>query len=160
MRPTFLFMDWSLVEEIKELALPLLGQMGAELVELKLHTYRRKSQLQFLVDKPGGITIDECARLNQAIGHKLDEQGLMNDSYILEVSSPGLDRPLVRTRDFQRHIGELAKVVLHTPINRQNVWIGFIENIDEEKLIIRSDKKEQISIARKDIAKVKLEVRP
>jgi len=149
-----------LSEQIKKQALPLLTKEAVELVDLIICRGRRRSVIRFLVDKPGGITLDECARLNQEISRLVERENIIQESYVLEVSSPGLDRPLESTKDFQRCLGQLVKIVLHKPINRQNVWVGVVEAVDEENVIIRTEEAETLRIARENIARARLEVRP
>ena len=152
-------MDQSLSDRLKELVLPLLSAQQVELVDLILRREGRKIILRFLVDKSAGITLDECAQLNREIGRILDEQDVIQERYVLEVSSPGLDRSLRSIRDFQRVQGQLIKIVLHQPLNKQNVWIGFVSGIDDENVTIRTEKKEMLSIPRNNIARANLEVR-
>jgi ribosome maturation factor RimP len=63
-------------------------------------------------------------------------------------------------RDFQRSLGKLVKVVLHQPVKGQNVWVGFVDEVDQENVLIRTENNEKLRIARKDLARAKLEVRP
>ena len=148
-----------MLDKVKELVLPLLSAQQVKLVDLFLRREGRKAILRFLVDKSGGITLDECAQLNWDIGRILDEQDVIQESYVLEVSSPGLDRSLVSTNDFQGVQGQLVKIVLHQPLNRQNVWIGFMNSVDDENVIIQTKEKETLSIPHKNIARANLEVR-
>ena len=99
-------------EAIRTLAEPILAACAAELVELTQVRHGRQVNLRFLVDKVGGVTVQDCARLNQLISEALDASDLIDASYTLEVSSPGLDRPLVSTRDFERAIGEQVEIEL------------------------------------------------
>lgn len=160
-RPTFLLlvMNETLSEQIKEKAMPILSQQGVELVDLLTNRGRRRTTIRLLVDKPEGITLDECARLNKEIGQALEEASIMQDSYILEVSSPGLDRPLKTTRDFERALGKSVRVVLHQPLNKQNVWKGKLARVDEENIVIEAGAQEEQAIPRCDIARVNVEVR-
>lgn len=152
----FLVMDQVLLERIKEQVLPLLTEQAVELVELLISREKGRSVLRFLVDKSGGITLDECARLNQEIGQLLERENVIEESYLLEVSSPGLDRRLESTRDFQRVRGELVKIVLHRPIDKQNVWVGLLEEVDEENVVIRTEQKELQRICLANIARANL----
>lgn len=147
------------MEEIKKLVLPLLVEKEVELVELVIGRQRGRSVLRFLVDSPaGGITLAECAQLNREIGRLLDQNDIIQESYVLEVSSPGLDRPLVNTRDFQRCHGQLIKIVLHRPIDGQNVWIGSVDTVDDKDLVILTKERRRLLIARENIASAKQEV--
>ena len=152
-------MDELFLDKIKEQVLPLLDAQGVELVDLVIARERGRSILRFLVDKPGGITLDECARLNQEIGRFFDQTDLIQETYLLEVSSPGLDRPLKSARDFQRVQGKLVKIVLHQPLNGQSVWEGLVDGVDEENVIMQSANNQRLVIPRQNIARASLEVR-
>ena len=153
-----MIMEEILLEEIRKLILPVLSQRGIELIELLMRRERGRSVLRFLVDKSGGITLDDCARLNQEIGRILDEQNIIQQSYVLEVSSPGLDRPLKSTRDFERAMEKPVRIVLHKPVHKQNVWTGFLDAVDQASIVIRTEKQQRLQIARQDIARANLEV--
>ena len=100
-------MDDPRVELLQRLSEPILTAESVELVELSCRRQGGQLVVRFLVDKVGGVTIQNCARLNQLIGQAFDGDGaLAEESYTLEVSSPGLDRPLISKRDFERAIGE------------------------------------------------------
>lgn len=131
---------------------------GIELVDLALRRGRGRSMLQFLVDEPGGITLEKCAQLNKQIGEMLEKDDVIQESYILEVSSPGLDRPLISTRDFQRCADKEIRIVLHEAINKQNVWKGTMAAIDEENVTIKTSEEKKVVINRENIAKARLEL--
>ena len=152
-------MNQNSLEAIKKLVLPLLAERDVELVDLLGSRERGRSCLRFLVDKSGGITLDECAQLNQEIGQMLDEEDIVQENYALEVSSPGLNRPLVSTRDFQRVQNQSVKIVLHQPIKGQNVWIGVLEEVDEENVAIQTENKQRLCIPRSKVARANLEIR-
>lgn len=151
-------MSTELLEKIKETALPVLTEEAAELVDLLLSRSKGALLIRFLVDKSGGITVDECARLNRRIAQVMEEKNIIQQSYVLEVASPGLDRPLVSTRDFQRCLGTKARLVLRTPLNGENVLGGFLEEADEYRVVIRSSENEKTVVERKDIARARREI--
>src|SRR3989338_3517045 len=99
-------MDDPRLPAIQALIEPILADHEIELVELMCRLQGRQLLLRLLVDKVGGVTIQQCARMNQLIGEALDAATLIEESYLIEVSSPGLDRPLVTQRDFERALGE------------------------------------------------------
>ena len=105
-------MDEPRVETVRRLAEPILAAEAVELVELSCHRQGGQLVVRLLVDKVGGVTIQDCARLNQHLSQALDGDGAFEDGYTLEVSSPGLDRPLVSKRDFERAIGEELQLEL------------------------------------------------
>lgn len=151
-------MDTVLLEKIKEAALPILAEEGAELVDFLLSQGKGTTLLRFLVDKTGGITLEDCAQLNRRIAQVLEERDVIQRSYILEVSSPGLDRPIVSTRDFQRCLGTAVKLVLHIPLNGQNVLSGFLDAVDADTIVIRGRENENTVVARKNIARARREI--
>ena len=100
----------SLKKKIEDLITPVIEDEGYELVELKLSRYKKSSRLQLFVDSDSGIDISSCARLSKAVEPVLDGEDLFPYGYVIEVSSPGLDRPLVTARDFKRRIGERVQI--------------------------------------------------
>lgn len=108
-------MDDALRSGIQAVVEPVLAEQSAELVELSFGRQGRQLVVRLLVDKVGGVTIHDCSRLNQLVGQALETSSLLNESYLLEVSSPGLDRPLTSKRDFERAIGEELDVHLREP---------------------------------------------
>lgn len=146
------------MQNARNLVSPLLAARGIELVDLFLVRGRRRSTLRFLVTRPEGITLDECARLNQEIGQLFDQEDVIQERYVLEVSSPGLDRPLKSSRDFERYLGKPVRIVLHEPLNKQNVFEGLIDEVTEENIVIRAKGKKKVCIPRSNIARANLEV--
>lgn len=109
-------MDETQLSAIQKVAYPILAERSMELVECILHRQGSQWLVRLLVDKIGGVTIQDCAQANRAIGDALEASGVLEDRYTLEVSSPGLDRPLVSHRDFERAIGEPVTVQLRQPL--------------------------------------------
>ena len=154
----FFIVEQLFIEDVKQVVGPYLQEKGVELVDLLISRGRNRSILRFLVERPEGITLGECATLNKEVGRLLEQQDLIQQSYVLEVSSPGLDRPFKNTRDFQRNLGQLVKFVLHRPVNKQNVWIAILDAADEDNVTIHTEAGEKLQIARQDLAWAKLEV--
>jgi len=145
-------------QEIMDIALSLIGEISGDLVEA---TYRKEGGsmvLRFTVDTPTGITVDQCSVLNRKLGEKLDEADLIGEHYILEVASPGLDRPLKDTKDFKKYLGKDIKITTYAPINRENVFVGTLLNGDDESVVIRVSDGRTITVGRKMIASAKLHV--
>lgn len=109
-------MDETLRRDIQAVIEPVLAEQSAELVELAFGRQGRQLVVRLLVDKVGGVTIHDCSRLNQLVGQALEASTLLSESYLLEVSSPGLDRPLTSKRDFERAIGEELDIRLRQPL--------------------------------------------
>lgn len=97
-------------EKIAELISEPIEQEGFDLVELKLSHYKSSNRLQIFVDSDNGVKLDDCARLTRVIAPVLEAGNLFKHGYIIEVSSPGLDRPLVTAREFRRRIGETVRI--------------------------------------------------
>ena len=140
---------------IKEIVLPLIKDQNFELVDLEIKGKGPTTILRVYVDKPGGITLDECTALSEKLSLNLDVEDLFPQRYTLEVSSPGLDRPLVSESDFKRKIGENIKVFLKIPVDNKSVIEGKIEDFKDQKLWLDSEGK-KIPIAFEKIEKAKI----
>lgn len=124
-----------LVENLKDLFLPALEEEGAVLVDLSISRSKSGVFLKLLVDrKEGGITISECLRLNKRIGEILDTHEMIKEGYFLEVSSPGLDRPLMTREDFARCINRLVMIFLNEPLNGKIQIDGRIVKVEEAQI--------------------------
>lgn len=126
----------NLAEKLKEKLLPLIEEENLELVDLEFSPGGPKSLLRIYVDKPAGVTIDNCANLSRKVSDFLDMEDLVPYRYNLEVSSPGLDRPLIKKEDFIRKIGEKIKVFLKEPVEGKLELVGEINNFHEETLYL------------------------
>jgi ribosome maturation factor RimP len=100
-------------DKILELVSDTISEEGFEIVELKLARYKNSSRIQFFLDSDNGIKIDDCARISKLVAPILDSSGLFRYGYTIEVSSPGLDRPLSVARDFRRRIGEDIEITFN-----------------------------------------------
>jgi ribosome maturation factor RimP len=126
-----------LIDELSAIIGDFLKQQNLDLVELIYRYEGRDLVLRILVDKPeGGITLDECAYLNNEISAILDEKDLLQQRYILEVSSPGLDRPLKSKNDFLRCINKRVKVFLNEPIKAKLELEGIITEVKDHSVYI------------------------
>ena len=143
-----------IIERVKDLAAAYLAQNDIELVDI---LYRRESPgmvLRLLADKPGGITLSECEALNIFLSMKLDEEGLIGDRYTLEVSSPGLDRPLKTDKDFERMIGREIDVNMYEPVDEKRHVDGRLIGMDRDAIVVESGgmttviPKDKIAVAR------------
>ena len=146
------------------LILPILERMDFELVDVEYVKEAGNWFLRAYIDKEGGITIDDCELVSRALSDLLDKEDFIPDSYILEVSSPGLGRQLKKDKDFKRSIGKEIEIKLYKPIkfkegNKEistKELIGILEDFDTEKLVVRLDEEEIIELLRTQIAIVKL----
>lgn len=128
------------IEELKKIILPILEEDDIELVELSFARSSDRAILKLLVDKKyGGIDLQECARLNEKIGNTLDAQSQELNRYILEVSSPGLDRPLRVKSDFLRCINRKARFFLSESIKGKIEHEGAIIKVEQDSVYIDID---------------------
>jgi len=148
-------------DALKELKLgiyPILKEIGVVIVEITLKKARGIFALSLLVDKPGGITAGECARLNKRINRLMEEKELVIGGCSVEVSSPGLDRPLKEASDFKRLEGKAIDIWLSKPVDGQNFISGNIQRADEEAVSILNMKNRQFTIKYTIIDKAKLKI--
>jgi ribosome maturation factor RimP len=131
----------NLTERLKEKLLPLVKEQNLELVDLEFSSSGFRSILRIYVDKPGGVTIDECVSLSRKVSDFLDMEDFMPHRYNLEVSSPGLDRPLVKREDFIRKVGEKVRVFLKEPVDGKLDLVGEIKKFQEETLYLSTQSK-------------------
>lgn len=143
---------------------PLLDTNSFELVDVEYVKEGANWYLRAYIDKEGGISVDDCELVSRALSDKLDEEDFIPDSYILEVSSPGLGRQLKKDKDFKRSMGEEVEIKLYKPIkqerNGKTVSVkemsGFLAGYNEENITIENDQEEKIEIPRSDIAIIRL----
>ena len=129
-------------EKIKSLIEPFLEQSGLELVELNCRRQGRDFAIEILADRPtGGITIEECSRLNHSIAAALDAQKLIEEIYSLEVSSPGLDRPLRTLKDFKRVVNAEIRFFLTAPLEGTCEHVGILKEVRADSLVVDTLKK-------------------
>ena len=126
-----------IVNRVRELLLPILEEGGFELVDVEFVREPIGWVLRIYADRPsGGITISDCQWISERIGTLLDVEDLIPHSYNLEVSSPGLDRPLKTKRDFERHVGIVVKVKTFEPMDNQRNFKGEVISTTESGVVI------------------------
>ncbi|MFH0738504.1 MAG: ribosome maturation factor RimP [Candidatus Omnitrophota bacterium] len=136
---------YEITEELSRIISGYLASRGLQLVELIYRREGRYQMLRVLADRPeGGISLGECAQLNRELGGLLDEKGILQEGYILEVSSPGLDRPLRSRDDFLRCKNKKAKFFLKEMIEAKFEWDGLITEVDEGNVYINTEDKQLI----------------
>lgn len=136
--------------------LPLLEKNQFELVDVE---YVREAGIWYLrayIDKEGGITVDDCEVVSRELGDWLDQKDFIEDSYILEVSSPGLGRPLKKEKDFARSLGKDVEVRLYRPINKQKEFIGTLKAYDADTVTLSMEDGNDLALAKSDIALIRL----
>lgn len=140
----------------EELVEPLVKKNKFELVDVEFVKEAGTNYLRIYIDKEGGITIDDCEIISRALSDLLDEKDYIEETYILEVSSPGLGRPLKKDKDFARSIGEEVDIKLFKPIDKQKEFNGILEAYDDKEITVRLDEDTVMKFNRKDIALIRL----
>jgi len=113
---------------------PMLEDMGFELVDVEYLSKHGKWVLILFIDKPGGVTIDDCAMVSGEMGDLIDVKDIIKHEYVLEVSSPGLDRPLKKEKDFIRSLEKKIKVRMITPIDGRRNFTGFLRKFKDGEI--------------------------
>ena len=143
-------------EKAEKLLEPIVSELGFELVDVEYVKEGGTWYLRAYIDKPGGITVDDCETVSRRFSDILDEKDYIEDSYVFEVSSPGLGRPLKKEKDFARSLGEEVEIRTYRPIDRQKEFIGILKSYDEDTVTITyEDESEQI-FDRSSIALIRL----
>lgn len=140
----------------EQLLLPIIESHGFELVDVEYVKEAGTWYLRAYIDKPGGITVDDCEVVSRAFSDILDEKDYIEDTYIFEVSSPGLGRPLKKEKDFARSIGEEVEIRTYRAIDRQKEFIGILVEYDKDTVTIEYEDETTQSFNRADIALIRL----
>lgn len=142
-----------------ELVMPIIEENNFELVDVEYVKEGADYYLRVYADKEGGINIDDCVLISRALEAKLDEADKLKEAYILEVSSPGLTRPLKKDKDFKRNLGKLVEVKLYRQLDGRKEFEGILKDYSETTITIvpDSDKEEQeLVVNRNDISMIRL----
>lgn len=140
-------------EAVEKIAEEILANTDYELVDVK-YVKERDWFLRVYIDKEGGIGLDDCQEVSGLLDEKLEELNIINDRYILEVSSPGLDRALKKEKDFKREMGKLVDITLYKAIDGEKMITGKLTGYTKD--IITIDETREIAL--KDIALVRLHI--
>ena len=137
---------------------PMVDERGFELVDVEYVKEGSNWYLRAFIDKPGGISIDDIEPISRELSEKLDQEDFISDAYILEVSSPGLGRPLKKDKDFVRSIGEEIEIHLYRAINKQKEFVGILKEVNKEEntFTVELEDGEETVFNRADVALVRL----
>ncbi|MFQ9509866.1 MAG: ribosome maturation factor RimP [Lachnospiraceae bacterium] len=140
----------------EELLMPIMQEHNYELVDVEYVKEAGTWYLRIYIDKEGGISIDDCEIVSRALGDILDKEDFIEDSYILEVSSPGLGRPLKKEKDFKRSLGSEVEIRLFKPLNKTKEYVGILTSFDQDTVTIELEDNSEITINRQHIALIRL----
>jgi ribosome maturation factor RimP len=143
-------------EEITKLAEPLLLHEGLELVDVEYRMENGQWIVRVFIDKEGGVTLGDCAKVSRELGNLLDIKDIIIHEYNLEVSSPGLDRPLVKEIDFLKNKGKKVKIKVGDKIEDRRNFTGILEGIDGDDVILKGEQGDQWRIPFANIDKARL----
>ena len=137
---------------------PIIAEKGLELVDLEFVKEGVNWYLRVYIDKDGGVNIDDCEAVSRALEVKLDEKDPIEQAYILEVSSPGIDRPLKKDADFVKYQGEIIDVKLYKAQDGSKQYQGRLLGLEDGVLSIEEENGNVVKFEQKDIASVRLAV--
>jgi ribosome maturation factor RimP len=126
-----------IIEQLKDMLLPVLQDYGLDLIEIEFKPSGKRWLLRLYIDKEGGVTIADCETVSREFGRILDVEDIIDHPYSLEVSSPGLTRPLKKWEDFLRYRGKTCRIVTKEQIEGKNEFKGTIVNSNEKEVEIR-----------------------
>jgi len=146
-------------QRAEQLLMPVIQENGFELVDVEYVKEAGTRYLRAYIDKEGGITIDDCELVSRAFGQLLDAEDFIEESYVLEVSSPGLGRPLKKEKDFVRNIGKDVEVKLFKPLSKEKKekdFLGTLKSYDGASVTIVQESGEELTLERSAIALIHL----
>lgn len=146
------------LDRVRDIADRVAASSGLEVVEIELKGGGKSRMLRIFIDKPAGVTHEDCASFSREVGTILDvEEAAPSGSYVLEISSPGLDRKLVRPADFERFIGSKVKISTLQPVNGNRHFEGTLESFTQGRLTLDLQRPSKKAVFEADASK-KLEV--
>ncbi|HHF5925490.1 TPA: ribosome maturation factor RimP [Haemophilus influenzae] len=136
----------TLEQNLQEMLQDAVEDLGCELWGIECQRVGRFMTVRLFIDKDGGVTVDDCADVSRQVSAILDVEDPIADKYNLEVSSPGLDRPLFTLPQFERYIGQDIAVYLRIPVMERRKWQGKLERIEKDMITLIVDDQEQILV--------------
>lgn len=144
----------SIEEKVESLLTTTINDLGYELYDVEYAKEGKDYFLRIFIDKPEGIDLNDCEKVNNSINDLLDEADYIKEQYFLEVSSPGIERILKKDKHLQENIGSLVEAKLFKAIEKQKVIQGILKNFNKETLTIEANDK-NIEIEKKNISVIK-----
>ena len=145
-----------IINEVFELAEDLLSESLMEVVDVEFLSEHGRWVLRLYIDKEGGITLDDCAGVSRELGDLIEVKNIIDYPYVLEVSSPGLNRPLKKEKDFIRSIGKIVALVVSKPINNRKNFTGRITGVREGVISLLLNDNTLAEVPLKEINKARL----
>ncbi len=142
-------------EKTEALLQPIIERHAFELVDVEYVKEGSQWYLRVYIDKPGGITIDDCEVVSREFSEILDSKDYIEDSYIFEVSSPGLGRPLKKEKDFQRNLGKEVEIRTYRMVDKQKEFRGTLKQYDSDTVTIEQEDGTERVFAKKEMALIR-----
>lgn len=143
-------------QKTEEILLPIVEEYGFELVDVEYVKEGGTWYLRTYIDKEGGISIDDCEKVSRRLSDILDEKDYIDDTYIMEVSSPGLGRPLKKEKDFKRSLGKEVDIRTYRMIDKQKDFTGILKDYDKDTVTIELENETLKTFEKGDIALIRL----
>ncbi len=148
----------SVEERVRKVAERVAAESGLELVNVEIGANGRSAVFRIFIDKPEGVTHEDCSAVSLHVGTILDVEDFINSAYTLEVSSPGLERGLYKREDYQRFAGHLAKIKSRNAVNGQRNFRGRIVGVEGDAIIFDDNTNGRVHVPLNGIAKANLEI--
>jgi ribosome maturation factor RimP len=145
-----------IAEKVSLFAESLLPGMGMDVIDVEFRVESGRWVLRVFIDKEGGVTLDDCARVSRELGDLIEAEDIINYHYVFEVSSPGLDRPLKKERDFVRSIGKMVTIKMSMSIGKKRNFTGRLANVSEGVIDLLADDNNIVRLSLKEIDKARL----
>ncbi|HEB68842.1 MAG TPA: ribosome maturation factor RimP [Desulfobulbus sp.] len=129
----------NIIEHVEGFIAPLLAEMNIELVEIQFRREGHGWVLRLFIDRQGGVTLEDCTAVSREVSRYLEVEDPIEQAYHLEVSSPGLERPLKKKDDFIRFAGRRARIKMLEKIGDQRVFIGTLKGVEQEDVVLTID---------------------
>lgn len=142
----------------EELLKDYINELNLELVDIEFVKEGRQWYLRIYIDKQGGVDIEDCEKVSRYVDPILDEKDFITQEYVLEVSSPGLTRPLKKDKDFKRHIGDYVEIKLFKSYEGYKDFVGLLTNYDADSITLKFEEEEFITFDRNNIKVAKLAI--
>lgn len=142
--------------QTEQLVTPILEKYGFELYDVEYVKEGGNNYLRVYIDKPGGIAVNDCETVAREMNPILDEKDFIPDSYVFEVSSPGLGSALKKEKHLLKSIGEEVEIRTFRPINHEKQFEGILKSFDDKELTIALNDEQELTFARTDIALIRL----
>lgn len=148
-----------IIDVTKDLSKPIAEDLGYELVDVEYNKESGDYYLRVYIYREEGIDVDDCQTMSRLLSEKLDEKDPIPGAYYLEISSPGLDRPLKTDSDLNRNLKKKIEIGLYKSLNNKKVYVGRLEDFNEDEIIISDNEKEMTKIPRELISIINLVIK-